>query len=294
MPSAEQSEVVDTVVLPEEDVQAVAPEDAVQAEDNPVTEEPAVPVEEPTPPVEEPALAEQASIIASGTWGTCPWELTSDGDLRIYPGVGADTDWSESVPWFPWLPYKQYIRRVSTSSGVVAPNNLCGLFMDCYELVEVDGLNLWDTSVTTNFASMFNGCKKLISADLSGLNVKSIESTNCMFENCESLRSVSLQGWDFGNDWDPITSVQMPYMFRNCISLTSINMSGFNTNKVSSMDHFFEECRSLKSIDLSELDAAHCNDLAFMFYYCSSLETIKLPKNLSPQITRGMFRGCQS
>ena len=36
-----------------------------------------------------PAKASAATIEHEGTWGTCPWEITSDGVLIIHPGLGA-------------------------------------------------------------------------------------------------------------------------------------------------------------------------------------------------------------
>ena len=33
-------------------------------------------------------------IPASGTWGTCPWEIDADGKLIVHPGTGENTDGS--------------------------------------------------------------------------------------------------------------------------------------------------------------------------------------------------------
>lgn len=44
----------------------------------------------------------QVGNIATGTWGTCPWEISEDGVLTVRPGEGANTT---DVNYSPWIAY---------------------------------------------------------------------------------------------------------------------------------------------------------------------------------------------
>ena len=52
------------------------------------------------------SVATQADSIASGTWGTCPWEVSADGTLTVHAGTGSG---SMEVPW---ADYKDSIKKV--------------------------------------------------------------------------------------------------------------------------------------------------------------------------------------
>ena len=50
------------------------------------------------------ALSTQATgdNIASGTWGTCVWEIDASGTLRVHAGEGASTSLEDRPPWSSW------------------------------------------------------------------------------------------------------------------------------------------------------------------------------------------------
>lgn len=91
------------------------------------------------------------------------------------------------------------------------------------------GLNKLDTSNVTNMRSMFDGCKKLTSLDVSHFNTAKVVSMYQMFFNCKALTSLNLSGWDTSNVTD------MSAMFDSCNALTSLDLSGFDTSKVTDM-----------------------------------------------------------
>lgn len=57
-------------------------------------------------------IQQASNIIASSTWGTCPWEITVDGTLVIHDGAGANDSYSYRSPWKSW---KDSIEAVITA-----------------------------------------------------------------------------------------------------------------------------------------------------------------------------------
>ena len=55
------------------------------------------------------ALAPQDGNIASGTWGTCPWEIDAQGTLTVHPGVGAS---QEGAFMSLWSAYHKCVKGV--------------------------------------------------------------------------------------------------------------------------------------------------------------------------------------
>ena len=107
-----------------------------------------------------------ADSIASGTWGTCPWELDSEGKLTVNPGEAENTQSSS-----PWANYAEQITSVvfaedvSLSQGVTLPGDV---------------------------SSLFAGCKNLASLDLSGCNVSAVSEASSMLAGCIALREIRL------------------------------------------------------------------------------------------------------
>ncbi len=89
---------------------------------------------------------------------------------------------------------------------------------------------------------MFNGCKKLVSADLRGLNTSNVTS--------------------------------MWFMFCGCSALTTVDLSNFNTENVTNMGSMFYCCSSLTSLDLSSFNTGNVTDMSNMFCLSDALTTI--------------------
>ena len=296
LPAVEQSEAVDTAALPEEDVQAVTPEEVVQAGGNPIAEAPAAPAEESTAPVEEPALAEQASIIASGTWGTCPWELTSDGNLYIHPGDGANTQYKSS----PWYEYRDQIKRVPDttigSSKVYAPTSCEGLFCECSNLVDISGLATWDTSRVAFSSMAFEGCASLKSLE-SLSNWPAVRYMANMFKDCKSLTDISgLENWKL-----PQNAI-IQYLFAGCSSLEDLSpLSKWDISVVSDLSCMFDmfpDGGKLKNLmPLSEWDTSSITYLGGLFRSCNRIEDLSALANWDTHAVKslaGMFDYCSS
>ena len=82
------------------------------------------------------------------------------------------------------------------------------------------------------------------------LDVFSVTTLQNAWQNCYSLQSLNLSGWDTGS----VTN--MAYAWQNCYSLQSLNLSGWDTGSVTNMAAAWQYCYSLQSINLSGWDVS--------------------------------------
>lgn len=67
----------------------------------------------------------------------------------------------------------------------------CFLWFSIFkELQEIEGIENLNTEDVTIMNSMFNGCSKLTSLDLSSFNTSKVENTGFMFNGCSSLKTI--------------------------------------------------------------------------------------------------------
>ena len=118
--------------------------------------------------------------------------------------------------------------------------------------------------------SLFYGCSKLTSVDLSNFNTSKVYEMSNLFYSCTNLKNIN-----FGNINTPSLET-LKSAFNGCSELTSIDLSNFNTKKVKSMEKMFYECRNLKYLDLSNFDTSKITAIYSMFYGCTSLIYLNL------------------
>ena len=253
-----------------------------------------------------------AAVTASGTWGTCPWSLSSDGVLTIGAGTGANSSGYGSAPWYS---QRANIKSVELTGEVKLPQSVANLFADCSNLTSFDASNL-DTSAVTDMNNMFYDCSSLTSLDVSNWDTSAVTNMGYMFAGCTSLTTLDVSNWKtsavtnmswvFGNcsklsaldvsNWDTSAVQDMRYMFRNCSSLTTLDISNWDTSKAASMYGMFEGCRSLTTIDVSNWGTSNVTDMGYMFNGCGKLTALDVSNwNTSRVINMGsMFYGCSS
>lgn len=137
-------------------------------------------------------------------------------------------------------------------------------------LTTIKGLEVLDTSKTTNMSSMFSGCKALTSLDLSSWDVSKVENMDYFFGSCYKLTSVNLNGWNTES------ATTMFCMFYDCMALPSIDLRHFNVSKVQEFWCMFMSCDVLTSVDISGWNMSSADNLRRMFYCCSSLTNVNL------------------
>ena len=260
-----------------EEIGAVAPVEQVIEPVEAVPEEDA-PTEEQVPDV---ALDTQATgTIASGTCGTCAWDIDASGLLTVHAGTldsclfeDEDADWEEDTEelWpesyaFPWT-VSEYVHQITAArfvGNVRAKKNLSGLFRECDQMTSVDLTGL-DTFGVKYMDGMFMFCEALESVDFSGLDTSLVVNMAGMFEDCYALASLDLSEFDTAN------VAIMESMFSGCSSLTELDLSGFDTSGVTDMTRMFEDCGHLSRLDISGFDNSQVDDSQYMFDYCYDL-----------------------
>lgn len=176
--------------------------------------------------------------IASGTQGTCSWNIDDNGKLTIKPTSGSSGDLQLDLSFFsspsiyPWYNYRANITNVVLSGSIT----------NTYTFLQ--------TTVSGDFRYMFAYCDRLTS--ISGLSsLKGAINLSDMFNSCTSLSSIDLTSLDVTN----VTN--MGYMFYKA-GLTSIT-GVKSTNKLKYASSMFSCCKSLISLDLTDLNTTNCN-----------------------------------
>jgi len=231
------------------------------------------------------AISTQASgdNIASGKWGTCDWEIDSEGTLRVHAGEGSDVGL-----YTPWGSNSKSIKSAVLEDGVKLPQQCAGMFAGM-SMTSLDASGC-DTSNVKDMSNMFQGCESLTSLNISGWDTSAVTSMAYMFSYCTSLTSLDISGWD------TLAVTNMGRMFWGCSTLSSLDVSHWDTSKVTSMDGMFFGCRSLTALDLSNWNTSSVTNMHNIFDSCSSLSSLNLSGWKTPLVT-GMvyaFRGCSS
>ncbi len=243
----------------------------------------------------------QADTVSSGKWGTCNWNI-NDGVLTISGGVASGSVKGDSGYMVsPWDSYKRSIKKVVIEDTITFENNasLAHLFDGWIFLVEIDGLDKFDTSNVTDMSYMFFESCYLATLDVSKFNTGNVTDMSYMFggrsrygylTGMERVTTIDVSNFDTSNVTD------MSYMFGGCRALTTIDVSNFDTSKVTYMSGMFSGCSALTTIDVSNFDTSKVTYMSSMFSGCNSLTTIDVSNFDTGNVTEmgSMFYGCSS
>ena len=170
-----------------------------------------------------------------------------------------------------------------------APTSLEQFFSSCSTLETISGLEYLNTEKVTDMSSMFEGCHRLSSLDLSKFNTANVTNMSSMFTGCYRFSSLDL------SNFNTAKVMNMSYMFCYCQNLSKLDVSNFNTEKLWTMSSMFQNCKNLTSLDLSNFNTKSVKEMAQMFYGCSTLQNIYVSKNfVTGRVYAGysMFYGC--
>lgn len=141
-------------------------------------------------------------------------------------------------------------------------------------------VNFSNVEMARSINSLLDGCKKLTTENIIGLENAFKANYNCPSD------------FEFGVD------TNWTGMFTNCIGLTSLDLSnvGIYSKKCTNVSTFFHNCTSLKTVDLSGWDTRNINKVVGMFYGCSSLNSLDMSHFNISNVTdlSDMFNGCSS
>ena len=197
-------------------------------------------------------------------------------------------DWNADIATTPWFNDSETITKVVFMNKIV-PKSVTGLFMECTELKEIEGIENLDTSKVTSMEGLFLYCSSLTSLDVSNFNTSNVTNMYSMFAGCSSLENLKL-----GKNFNTSKATNMGFMFWNCEKLTSIDVSNFNTSGVTSMYEMFGLCSNLTSLDLSSFNTSEVTEMNYMFENCSRLTEILVGPNWTDTNANkeGMFENC--
>ena len=173
--------------------------------------------------------------------------------------------------------------------------NMDSVFSECNNLIEIKGIELWNTVKVKIMASMFNGCEKFERINgIENFNTQNVIDFSEMFCNCQGLVIIpEIKNWEMEK------AENLKGMFKECLSLEELpDISKWEIKDVKNMEGMFSGCRSLKtSPDFSKWYLKNVENINEMFKDCCSLE--ELP-NISKWRLKGkvkksrMFIGCKN
>ena len=180
--------------------------------------------------------SEAYAVYKSGTL-TFYYDNQRDSHTGTYD-LNTDTN---NPGWFNDTHYLDVIKVVFAPSFANArPTSTYSWFLGMMYLQTIEGMNYLNTSEVTNMSSMFYGCKKLTSIDLSHFNTANVTDMASMFDSCTKLTSLDLSSFNTSK----VTS--MSTMFRDCSNLTTIYVGDdWSTKKVTTSGSMFSNCTRL-------------------------------------------------
>ena len=222
---------------------------------------------------------------------------TTPQTVKIYTdrNTSVDVQVSEGNKWYSYvLPKDKGLYRIEGSSvkKVVVKANIntrdSSIIPIIPESTVEASLKGRNTSNVTDMYSMFNGCSKLTSLDISSFDTSNVTGMGHMFESCIKLTSLDLSNFKTSN------VISMSSMFSNCSSLKSLDLRNFNTSNVTYMSYMFDSCNGLTSLDLSNFDTRNVTNMSSMFYGCKGLTSLVLSNFKTSKVTNmgAMFRYC--
>jgi surface protein len=191
--------------------------------------------------------------------------------------------------WYTDGTYAEVTRVHFDQSFINArPKSTYYWFADMANLDNITNSTYINTSEVKNMESMFQGCRKMTSLDLSHFNTSKVTTMAHMFDGCIQATVLNVSNFDTSNVTD------MEGMFSYCNSLTSLDVSHFNTAKVTNMSKMFNTCCDLTSLDVSNFDTSNVTDMSWMFRACLILESLDLSSFNTEKVTNmeSMFNLC--
>ena len=178
---------------------------------------------------------------------------------------------------------------------------ISSVFKNCESLTSLDLSSLDFSGRTRNLemSYFFYNCKNLESLVLPDYFVTEKTTTiNSMFRGCEKLTSLDLSKFETSSVTD------MDYLFMGCTALTSVNLSSFDTANLTTMSYIFANCSSIRTIDMSTFtidSMTSTTSINGMFSGCSLLETIYVSRYFDVSATvsgwdtnNGVFSNCST
>ena len=196
------------------------------------------------------------------------FRANADGTFPSLPYVDVSSTGSSNPIYASWDAETGTILVDSPSYKVYANENADNMFrnLKCLDNVSLGELS---TRYTKSISSLFDGCERMTSIDISSFEVSSVNNVRGLFSGCEKLTEIVWPKMTFCKDGVDISS-----LFNDCKLLTDIDLHCFAGCKVTESTYTFGSCTNLKSIDLTKIDYSTCRGYTGIFENCSSLTTL--------------------
>ena len=151
--------------------------------------------------------------------------------------------------------------------------NLRYLFSYFCGLEQIEGLDLFDTSISDSMYYTFGHCHNLQSVDLSHLNTENVTTMQYAFNACWKLGAIDCSTFNTAK----VTT--MNQMFRQCKEANPINVSSFTSEALEDTYYMFMSCEKATALNFN--DGFTCDNVirsSYMFYHCSAVEELDLRK----------------
>ena len=191
-----------------------------------------------------PILSTKSDILFSSSADGTGTTYTSDGTTSFTMPASNVTLYAKWLPLYATVGGTQYFTKEATVTAIteatgdksvvlyspVTASDLGSAQSDgniCYAIKnsQADTISL---SVANGHSislescmNMFNGCTKLVSADLRGFNTSNVTNMGFMFAACTSLSTLNISTFDFSK------VSYIVAMFRGCTALTSLDGVNF-------------------------------------------------------------------
>lgn len=219
------------------------------------------------------------------------FRANADGTVPSLPCVDVSSTGSSNPIYASWDAETGTIYVDSPSYKVYANENADNMFMNlkCLDNVSLGELS---TRYTKSISSLFDGCERMTSIDISSFEVSSVNSARGLFSGCEKLTEIIWPKMTFCKEGVDISS-----LFNNCKSLTNIDLHCFDNCCIHNISNAFSTCEKLSNLNLSKMDFSSCGGYDGAFDHCYSLTTLDVSnfcwKNINGWC-RFTFCGCSS
>ena len=168
--------------------------------------------------------------------------------------------------------YAQNIQHIYGIGNFITDNviYMSDMFHAANSLLEVD-VSKWNTHNVTEMHAVFWSANSLTELDVSNWDVSKVTKMSALFGVCQKLQMVDLSNWDTSN----VTTMSQMFAYTNSLK-TIKGLSDLNTSNVTDMSGMFNDTEAIKLIDISGWDTRKVTNMNHLFRYIMSVETLNI------------------
>jgi surface protein len=168
--------------------------------------------------------------------------------------------------------------------------DMTNLFANNVQVVNISGLQNWDTSNVVSVGGMFRSDTALQMVRVEHLRLPVCEDMSYMFYQCSQIDAVAT------TDWNMQVVKDLSYAFYECNSIKELDIGKFNTVALTNLAHAFDGCTNVAEFNLSEWDVSSVTSFNSTFKDCKSADIINIEgwETTSATDMGSMFENCRA